>query len=514
MTTSENRPPRRSGGAQPAHGAPDDTAPPLRPELVKGTLFWGVALPFLNKAISIATSLVLVRLLAPEIFGQYGLVSAILLFSFTISMDRFMARSFFEEDARARYAAHLSFGALLHIAIFSVLNLTLWLAPLPAPYQEIAPYAHLASLALLLNVPRIFYSSHLQRLLAWRELRSLHLISAVLTSSAAIGLALHGAGVYALVAQNLITPAPYIIALLLRRPDLLRITRSLSGYRETLRFGTLRSVAAMAQSARPLAEATAFTAAKGFAEFGVYGRAIGLGRLTAAWLADQIAVTALPMLARLEPGSDAARRAAGLVVRLALWTSAPLAVAMALFAETATTLLYGPAWAAVIPLVAPALALAVAATLLRGLSLVLLTTAGAGASLALDAALLAAALLALWIALPLGPLIYAWALVAADGAILICALGVLLWRGALGLRDLAATAIPPAALGALGALGAQSETIAALDAAQSPLAMLGAAALCVLIALALARLFDRAGLSEACRLAPGGDRIARLLRLS
>src|SRR5690606_5183514 len=125
-----------------------------------------------HKVGSVLLSLVLVRLISAEAYGQFGLVNAVLMFAYTFSLQRFMEHSFHAAgDPTGSYHDHLGFGIILHLAIFAGLNGILLLAALPSNYDAVRDFAHLGSVAILLNVPRIYYSVHLQRLFDWRRIR-------------------------------------------------------------------------------------------------------------------------------------------------------------------------------------------------------------------------------------------------------------------------------------------------------------------------------------------------------
>jgi PST family polysaccharide transporter len=476
---------------------------------------WGIALSIFNKIGAVVVALVLVRLLSAEAFGQYGLVNALLMFAFTFSMQRFMEHSFHGQDQTEQgYAVHLGFGILLHVAVFTLLNLVLLLAPMPENFAAVRTYAHIGSLSILLNIPRIFYSVHLRRMLDWRRQRTIHLVAFALSATISIGLAASGFGVWALLAQNLAIPIPYIFDLVRQRPDLLRPNFSLASYGNVLRFGGIRSVSGILGVGQSLAEASVFTAVAGFIAFGFYGRAIGIATLASAWLGDQLHNIMYPIIARVEPGTLQAKRAAGLALRLVVWTGTPLAAALFVFNDTVVGLLYGSSWMEVAPLLQAVLFVTMFGTTLRGLALLLLTTEGPAASVILEFAQLLVCLAGLTFALPGGALMYAWFLAAGTGALCAATLIYLVARRTLSLADVAAAILPMSVLAAVAVVAANSSTVHALDASRSLLGLSAALAVTGAIAVGVIRLTDASGLAMACRYLPGGARIASLLRLA
>lgn len=476
---------------------------------------WGVALALAQKVGGIAVTLVLIRLISPEAFGQYGLVNALLMFAFTLSMQRFMEHSFHcKDEGTGGYGQHLGFGIILHLALFAALNLALVLAPLPANYSEVRTFIHVGSLSLLLNVPRIYYSTHLRRVLDWRRQRSIHLTSIALSAAGSIGLAAFGFGVTALLAQNLLVPIPYVIDLVRQRPDLLRVTFDLSEYGSVLRFGSVRSLSSVVGVGQQLAEASLITAVAGFASFGIYGRANGLSALAAAWLGDQLQSLMYPIVARVDPGGYQARRVAGLVLRLAMWTSAPVAASFFVFNDTVVSVLYGVGWMEVAPLLQPALVVSVLTMTLRGLMLVLLTTQGPGPSLVAEIAQLLLCLVGLVWVLSSGVLAYIWFIATGCAVLVLATLLYLVVARALTLTDVAAGMAPVAILALVAGVVAGMEDVRALDARHSLLALGGAMAVSAIVSLLVVRLVDYRGMATACLYMPGGASIAAVLRLT
>ena len=482
---------------------------------ISNVVGWGVGLAIFQKLGGVLLTLVLVRLISAEAYGQFGLVNAMLMFTFAFSLQRYMEHSFHQAgDAERSYSQHLGFGVLLHLGIFVVLNMLLIILPLPVNYNAIREFAHIGSLAILLNVPRIYYSTHLRRVLDWRRIRTLHLLSFLLAAISSIALALAGFGVFALLVQGLVVPLPYIIDLCLNRRDLLRIKMCFTGYRQALRFGFLRTGSSTLGVGQKLVEASIFTAVAGFASFGVYGRAAGIATLTTAWLADQIHSIVYPVLARISPRGAQAKLASGLVLRLALWTSAPLGIALYVFNDVSVNLLYGPDWAQVAPLLRPALVIAILATTTRGLNLVALTMLGAGAALGVDLALLLVSIAGLLLALDHGALAYAWFLVAGNGAVLGVLTAMLVRYQALALQDLFCAAAPILILALLAGWAMTNPQIITWDSDHSVPVLIIAVIMSGLLALALARLLDPSGLATACRYIPGGARLAHLVGLT
>jgi predicted tellurium resistance membrane protein TerC len=79
----------------------------------RNTVLWGVGLAMVTRAGTTLLSLLLVRLISPEMYGQYGTVSSVTLFVLSFSMQRFTEHLFFQrEPDREEHERHLSFGLI------------------------------------------------------------------------------------------------------------------------------------------------------------------------------------------------------------------------------------------------------------------------------------------------------------------------------------------------------------------------------------------------------------------
>lgn len=492
----------------------DKPAIPATRAVVTNMIGWALTLAGLTKLGSVILSLLLVRMIAPDAYGQFGLVNSIFMFAMTFSMQRFMEHSFHVTDKNdLMYREHLGFGILLHVALFVSINLVFALAPLPSNYSEIRKFVMIGSIAILLNIPRIYYSTHLRRVLDWRRIRSLQVISFLLSAAVSLALALGGFGVMALLAQTLVIPIPYLFDLILQRKDLLAVSFRLDPFKRSIRFGLVRTSGGLLAVTRTLVEASLFTKQAGFANYGFYGRAVGLGALGCSWFADQVHGVLYPVLARLAPRSQQSQRAVGLMLRLALWTSAPFAAALIVFNDSAVWTLYGPGWSEVAALLPPVVGVAVVGGTIRALTLIVLITEGAAAVLTIEFGLLVVYVLGVAFSLDSGVLAYAWFLLSGNAAVLLTLLAVLHIRKVITIVDIASATLPVTLLGLLVGLALNSQTLAELDADHSPAALAGGVLVFLVAAIVSIRFVDARGLALACSYFSGGAWLTRVLRL-
>ncbi|HUB83245.1 MAG TPA: oligosaccharide flippase family protein [Bryobacteraceae bacterium] len=336
-------------------------------------ILWVTALNVFRDFLQFGTMLVLVRLLAPKAYGEFSLISSVMVF-FTV----FSFRSFLEHTLQLRpeepvdYQSHFTAGAFLQIAMCALVNVAAYVLRHFAKYAGIAPVLHATSIFFLLDWAGEFRVKMLERALDWKRLRSLQAIGLAASSSLAIVLAKLGLGVYALVLPGMLATLPFIWDLFFRygwRPDW---TWSAAHYRAAWTYGWTRIMAGVLTTARPLIEGAAIVQVTGFTQLGFMSRAVGLAALCCQKLPGVLTMTLYPLLTRMARKSEAFERANGLVLRLVGWMAIPGAILFSRIAHPLVRLIYGSKWDAAIPLLPYALAGGTAGALYQASTMLML----------------------------------------------------------------------------------------------------------------------------------------------
>lgn len=402
-------------------------------ERLQNSILWGAALSGVIRVGQVLVSLILVRLLTPEIYGQYGLLNAVLTFVYVLSMQRFMEFSFHQSDAELNIDAQLSFGVLLHIALFLLVNCASLGLLLSDHYQVIAPYLSVASLGILLNIPRIFHSVLLQRDQKWQRIRTLHFISFLFSSLVAVFAARQGYGLWALVVHSLLVPVPFVIDGLNR----LSRTRFLlpgAAFLPTLKFGIIRNATSGVSAGQGLIESSLLTLIVGFASFGLYGRALALAQLLTGAATQPLSAILYPALAREHLSNESVASVTGLLLRVALWIGLPMVILMVQFPTLIVTTAFGEEWLAVAPMLPFAGVLVMAQVVRQMLTMVL--TSRMMTRTVLVQELLILLLTGVTIYLVKGELmVYLMVMMIAYWLINFCLMGLMLKRGIATLSD-------------------------------------------------------------------------------
>jgi O-antigen/teichoic acid export membrane protein len=482
---------------------------------MRKTVLWGVGVSFARQAGSILLGLVLARFISPSVFGQYATLAAIFGLLMSLSMDRFNESLFFEKDpSPADYQRHLGFGLILNTSLFVIANLIALSFTFSDRFRPLRPYLHLISISLLLHIPRTYCSNYLKFELNWRMFRLLEIGSLLAYALPALGLALIGHGMLALSMQQLMLPIPYIVFFLVADPKLKGLRFDFGGYATAIRFGLLRSASSILQVAYSTVESLVFSLAAGFQAYGHYTRARGFSQLMSGWISDQTAHIVFPAFAKFPPHTDPSRRAGGLLLRVAMWSSAPAATVCAMTAGILVPLLYGQQWVAAVPLVKPVLVYVVAVAVRLICDIIILTGEGAKKNLLIDALILVINLFVLS-TLVWGNL-QAFVVVLA-GANTLIGIGLVTYvcvRKFIRTADAIRMALPSLVTAAIGLSIARLPAFRGLEEAH-PFLAVGVAAALIAGSMGVAcRVIDPHGASDLLGLLPGGKVVRRLLLMS
>ena len=320
-------------------------------------VFWTTGFNLFRDVLQLGLTLTLARLLPPEAYGQFGLVSTILTLLTVLSFREFLSYTLqVRRDEDTHYQDHFTAGAVIQVGVFAAANAVagvMWLVP---GYRPAAPLLHAMSVLFLLDLASEFRVKMLERALDWRRLRLLHASGLVASASASVTMAVTGWGAWSLLLPSLLVPVPFTLDLFINAGWRPTWEWDRQRYGPVWRFGLARISSASLVSASQAIESAVLVRQAGFATLGFYSRAIGLANLTCQKMSSVLAQALYPVLTRIEPGSDQYRRVSALMLRCVAWTVVPVAALLTSLARPAVMALYGAQWLAAVPLVPWALA--------------------------------------------------------------------------------------------------------------------------------------------------------------
>lgn len=424
----------------------------LRRKAVSGVL-WTTGLQVFRDFLQFGTMLVLVRLLAPEIYGQFGLVTAILgflsVFSFRVLLEHTLQiRSGGEVD----YQMHFTAGAVVQLVLFLITIVTAEVLKRSATYAPVAPVVRIMSILFLLELGSEFRVKILEREMDWKRLRILQGIGVMASAVFSLILAAAGAGVYALLVPTLLYPVPAIVDLFLIgwRPTW---KWNAASFEPAGRYGLTRLMSALVIWTRQLMESTFLVKIAGFALYGIYGRALGLAAICCLKIPSFLTQALFPVLTKLDPGSESSNRACTLVLCSVAWPTFPAALIFAVAASPVIHTLYGERWSGAIPFVPWAMAAGTATALAQTGIVLLVANLQQKKSLCVDAIILAGTAVSLLVLAPRSLQLYLVGATLVQACALVLMLVWLYRTRSIDLRGITTSLIVPAICAGVSFLG-------------------------------------------------------------
>lgn len=298
-----------------------------------------------NKVITVTTTLTLAALLAPDDFGVVAL-AMIVVHVLNMVGDMGMAATLvLRQDLTRRDQ-----GTLLSMMIAmggAMAAVGIAIAPLMAvAFDEprVDEVLVLMSLSALLVAPTWFYEGVLQRELEFRK-RFMALGAQSLTNAAvALGLAVAGAGVYSIVAGQLLGIAAYGATLATLSPYRVRPAFDRSKARDL--FGTGTGFLAQTSMGFLREQGVYFIIGRllGAGPLGIFSVAFRIGDLTYAGLADPIAKVTFPAFSRARHRGEDITDSFLSVLRLIALVAVPAAVLLSATSEPFVEALFSDKW--------------------------------------------------------------------------------------------------------------------------------------------------------------------------
>lgn len=344
--------------AQPPEQPETPHAPGLRSAAVGGVLWQ--ALSFLGgKVMVLLATAVLARLLTPEDFGLVAFALVVIAIADVVGDGGTAQALVYLPGSRRRTDAALATA----VAFSGTLALIACLAaPAVADFfdsEEVTPLLRVLSLALVLGAVASVPEALLRKQLLFRRTVVGNLVKAGTTGLVSIGLALGGAGAWALVWGQLAGLLAYNVALwslVSHRPDLRWWRLSWTDSGPLVRYGLTVAGAMLLSKAIFDVDYIIVGRMLGTEALGLYTLAFRLPELAIISVFFVISAVAFPVYSRAQSDLDRLRRGYLTAVRLQAAYGAGAGVGLAVLAPYVVLVVFGSQWrASVVPLAALAL---------------------------------------------------------------------------------------------------------------------------------------------------------------
>jgi teichuronic acid exporter len=477
-------------------------------------ILWSAGLNLFRDVLQFGQMLILVRLLDPSIYGMAGLATTFISFIGIISFQHVIPHVLqVRGDSQVNYHLHFTVGVVLNGFLFVVANAIAFGLGFTSQYAQLQPLLHLLSLTFLLSVPVDMRVKMLERDHNWSRLRIIQMAGIVISIASGIGMALFGAGVYALIVPGLLASTVFMIDLFLFSGWRPRWQWNYASYRDALHFGINRAGSNALNGGRYLLQNTLITQHFQFSTLGVFGRAEGLANMFCGRIAQEVSNALYPVITRAEAHSERFQRISGLVLQSVAWVVIPIAAFFSMEAENIVKLLFGSKWLAVIPLLPLAMAIGVTVSIGSTAYRLLLANDQSRLCLRSDMAAFAMAATAMMILIPQGLIPYLIGATFVGVAIATILVALLIRTRGLRVEKLIVALVPPAIAAIAGYALASAMQILLPNNLPSAVQIAPSALLFAATYTLVLRVLFHTHLAEIMEYLPGGKRIGKLLYL-
>ena len=296
------------------------------------------------------TLMIMARLLAPKDFGLVGMVTAVIgVFSvfrdFGLSSAAVQRSHITPEQSSTLFWINLLVGFTLSV-------IALVLGPFVAAFYHeprLVAITALLGTAFLVNAAGVQHTALLEREMRFVILSVIDIVSLVVGTSMAIGLALRGFGYWSLVATSTITPLCYTIGVWLTARWMPGLPRKQAGVLHMMRYGGTLTLNGLITYLAMNLDKVLLGRFWGVEALGIYGRAYQLVNIPSDNLNSAAGGVVFAALSRLQ--DDPVRLKSFFLkgYTLVLSLTVPIALMCALFGDDIIRVFLGPKWISAIP---------------------------------------------------------------------------------------------------------------------------------------------------------------------
>lgn len=312
---------------------------------------WSASDALSRQGLQFATVLVLARLLTPADFGLVAMLAVFVsiagvLADGGLSVALIQRQDVDHVDESTVFWVNLAVGGVLALALAAA-------GPLLASFYvepRLRAISVAMSLVVLTGAAGGIHFALLGKRLEFRTQAIAGGSASLLSAVVAIGMAICGFGVWALVAHAIVSTTAMTALLWWLHPWRPVWTFSADSVRKLAGFGGYHLASTLMESAYSRLYTLLAGRLFGASPLGYYANAENTRQLPASFLGSLVARVALPMLAKNQHDAQLVRRSLQLSIRIMMLLYAPIMLAMAALAEPLVEVLYGRQWLPAAPL--------------------------------------------------------------------------------------------------------------------------------------------------------------------
>lgn len=319
---------------------------------IRHGLSWKIASQGVMQGSRMLVALILARLLDPSAYGVVAMALVVTSF-FNVFGDLGLGAALIQRPSLTEEQRSSAFWVTVAASVVLLLAGILLARPMAAFYRtpQVAPVIVALSFTAVLTALSAVQKALLTREMDFRSLEVRQMVATGIAAVVAIGLALSGAGVWAIVAQSVVFALVGTLLLWRAATWRPRLLVSRAAIRDLGGFGVHVTGTQMLFFFNRNIDTLLIGRVLGTAALGAYNIAYQLMMLPLNQVAGIVADVLLPAFARLQHDHAALRESWLRAVRLTAVLVAPMMIGMVVIAPLAVPVVLGDQWLAVIPVV-------------------------------------------------------------------------------------------------------------------------------------------------------------------
>lgn len=303
-----------------------------------------------SRIVSTAVMVLLTRLLLPGAFGVVA-VATVLMMVLTVIVDGGFAAALVQVDSMTRRHYDTAFWTSAASGVIATGIALIASAPFASAFNEplLAPVLRWSSLVLLIAGFSSIPQAVLQRRMQFQSLAMRLLFANVIGGAVGVGLALSGAGVWAIVAQTVVKQAVQAAVVWWACPIVPGFSVSRPIFRSMFKFGLGTTGLQALNTLNKRSDDLLIGKFLGTVALGYYSVAYSLLLLLNQLMMQTISQVAFPLFARLQGDQERMRQAMFEVVRLASLVTLPVYAGVVVLAPDIVSVAFGARWARSVP---------------------------------------------------------------------------------------------------------------------------------------------------------------------
>jgi len=310
----------------------------------KQAILWGGVSFIFYDVFQVLSTIIMARLLSPDIYGGYAVIQTIFLMIASGSCSVFLSQTY-EASDKSRIRWDLMYGSAIIInSILIIINsITSFFLYFIYEKIELAIAMLLMSLVFIVEVPASVNIQAMKIRGEWKRLRIIIILGSISSSLIGIFLAYKGFGIYSLVFQATFTAIPPALDFLLRQQRQ-KISFNYREMREIFIFGGNRTVSSIGEKISKVVEQLNISNQYGLGQLGILSKGFGIGSMFCGRLGSLCVEIIAPIVSSSQPRSEIFRKKVSISLKLMVSIILPIIFIFSKYSEPLILLILGNKW--------------------------------------------------------------------------------------------------------------------------------------------------------------------------